>query len=172
MASSAGDQIWVADGIYKSLTDSLQQYGNPNPRLRVFVLKEGVKIYGGFPGLPGQEGNFNVRNHNLYHSVLSADINGNDPQPWQGWPNVEPWSAPLDDNAHAIVINQGTLSNSTIFDGFYLRGANNYGAPFEVRTGAINLRFLAEPIIRNCHFSDNYNLYRGGAITLSASSAK
>lgn len=107
MASSAGDQIWVAEGMYKSLTDSLQQCGNPNPRLRVFVLKEGVKIYGGFPGLPGQEGSFNVRNHNLYHSVLSADINSNDPQPWQGWPNVEHWSAPLDDNAHAIMINHG-----------------------------------------------------------------
>ncbi len=170
MASSAGDEIWVAAGVYKSNTDSTQQYGNPDPRLRVFVLKEGVKIFGGFPGLPGQEGNFSIRDPSLHISVLSADINENDPQPWAGFPNVEPWSPPLDDNAYAIVINQGFLTNATILDGFFLRGANNYGVPNEVRTGAINLSFMANPVIRSCHFSDNYNLYRGGAVTLSGSS--
>lgn len=170
MASSAGDQIWVAEGMYKSLTDSLQQYGNPDPRLRVFVLKEGVKIYGGFPGLPGQEGDFSVRDHVTYPTILSADINGDDPTPWSGWPNVQPWNPPLDDNAYAIFINQGTLSNATVLDGFILRGANNINAPFEVRTGAINLSIFANPTIRNCTFTDNYNLYRGGAITLTGSS--
>lgn len=170
MASSAGDQIWVAAGVYKSSTDSALQYGNPDPRMRVFVLKEGVKIYGGFPGLPGQEGNFSLRDPSIHISVLSADINGNDPLPWAGFPNVEPWSPPLDDNAYAIVINQGFLTNATVFDGFFLRGANNYGAPNNVRTGAINLSFMANPVIRSCYFSNNYNLYRGGAITLTGSS--
>lgn len=170
MASSAGDHIWVSAGVYKSSSDSAMQYGNPDPRQRVFVLKEGVKIFGGFPGLPGQEGDFSLRDPSVYFSILSADINGDDPDPWAGFPNVQPWSPPLDDNAYAIVINQGFLTNATVLDGFFLRGANNYGAPNQVRTGAVNLSFMANPVIRSCYFADNYNLYRGGAITLTGSS--
>jgi hypothetical protein len=172
MASSPGDEIWVAQGVYKSLTDSALQYGNPDPRMRVYVLKEGVKIYGGFPGLPGQEGNFSLRDPSTYMSVLSADINGDDPDPWPGHPNYQIWDPPLNDNAYAIVINQGMLTGNTVLDGFWLRGANRYNVPSGVRTGAINLSSFASPLIERCVFYNNYNLYNGGAITTYASSPK
>lgn len=172
MASSPGDQIWVAQGVYKSLTDSALQYGNPDPRMRVFVLKEGVKIFGGFPGQPGQEGSFTLRDPSIFLSVLLADINGDDPDPWPGHPNYQVWDPPLNDNAYAIVINQGMLTDNTVLDGFWLRGANSYNVPGGLRSGAINLKSFASPKILRCVFYNNFNMYYGSAITTYASSPK
>ncbi|MBK9290556.1 MAG: T9SS type A sorting domain-containing protein [Bacteroidetes bacterium] len=172
MASSPGDQIWVAAGVYKSQTDSNQQYGNPDPRLNVFVLKEGVKIYGGFPGQPGQEGDFSVRNPQVLQTILTGDVSGDDGAGWPGYPNYQVHQPPLNNNAYAIFINQGMLTDATVLDGFFFQGANSWNAPAGVRAGAISLKSFANPRIENCVFRQNYNLYFGGAITLFASSPK
>jgi hypothetical protein len=46
-AASSGDQIWIAQGIYKPT--SLQTPGNP--RSATFLLKNGVALYGGLWGV-------------------------------------------------------------------------------------------------------------------------
>lgn len=44
-AADSGDEIWVANGVYKPATPS-----TPNPRAARFEMKHGVMLYGGFHG--------------------------------------------------------------------------------------------------------------------------
>ena len=49
-AAVAGDEIWVAAGIYKPTKDN---NGNPSPgdpRRKVFNIEKNIKIFGGFAG--------------------------------------------------------------------------------------------------------------------------
>jgi len=48
-ASSSGDEIRVADGIYRPDEDVAHPYGTSD-RTAIFLLKNGVAIYGGFQG--------------------------------------------------------------------------------------------------------------------------
>ncbi|MCP4129344.1 MAG: DUF11 domain-containing protein, partial [Gammaproteobacteria bacterium] len=70
----AGHQIWVAEGVY---TPSQRSEKN-DPRSATFKLIGGVALYGGFAGIPGQEGDLSLRDWQAYPTVLSGDIDGND----------------------------------------------------------------------------------------------
>ena len=68
-ASSVGDTLWVATGVYLPTDDPL---GNSNPsdaRDKTFRLKEGVGVYGGFSG---SETTFTARNWVTNPTVLSG----------------------------------------------------------------------------------------------------
>ncbi|WP_461789783.1 T9SS type A sorting domain-containing protein [Pedobacter sp.] len=79
-ASSSGDQVWVAAGTYKP-TEKLQAItyvaspgvGDPTTdRDKAFILKGGVKIYGGFSG---SETILSQRNFLVNTTILSGDLN-------------------------------------------------------------------------------------------------
>ncbi len=72
--AQAGDQIWVAQGVY---TPS-QRTEEDDPRSATFKLVDGVAMYGGFAGTPGQEGDLTLRDWQAYATVLSGDIDGDD----------------------------------------------------------------------------------------------
>ncbi|MCP4167229.1 MAG: hypothetical protein GY759_15270, partial [Chloroflexi bacterium] len=72
--AQAGDQIWVAQGVY---TPS-QRSSEEDPRSATFKLVDGVALYGGFAGTPGQEGDLSLRDWQAYATILSGDIDGND----------------------------------------------------------------------------------------------
>ncbi|WP_299518771.1 choice-of-anchor Q domain-containing protein, partial [uncultured Flavobacterium sp.] len=94
----SGDQIWVKAGIYLPTQDP---YGNSSPannRDKTFLLKSGVKIYGGFSGT---ETLLNQRNWIVNTTILSGDL---------GTPNV------LTDNAYHVVLSVN-LNNTTLLDG-------------------------------------------------------
>jgi hypothetical protein len=89
-ASLAGDEIWVAAGTYKPVytASGYESRGGQTAnypttdgtRFNAFVLKEGVKIYGGFPANPvGTETVQTGRAPSLQTTILSGDIGaGND----------------------------------------------------------------------------------------------
>ncbi len=92
-AASAGDEIWIATGSYKPnrRADAVTVI-TPTDRNNAFVLKNNVKIYGGFTGtetlltqrnitanlvlLSGDIGTVGVTTDNCYHVVVSAGISG------------------------------------------------------------------------------------------------
>ena len=69
--AQAGDEIWVAQGVYKP---SLAP-GEPLPRRETFLIPSGVAIYGGFSG---SESELGQRNWRLNRSVLSGDLADDD----------------------------------------------------------------------------------------------
>ncbi len=132
-------QIWVAEGTYKPTTGT--------DRGVSFSMINGVGIYGGFPGLSGQEGDFSVRDWVGNETVLSGDI---------GTPGVN------SDNSRQIIANFG-LDNTAILDGFTIRDASsdlsNIG---NVGGGMWNNG--ASPSVRNCTFRNNNAGFHGGGV--------
>ena len=76
-ASSAGDEIWVAQGTYlpNRKADNVTGTTTPSDRNNAFVLKADVKIYGGFVG---SETVLTARNWLTNITILSGDFNGDD----------------------------------------------------------------------------------------------
>jgi len=113
--SSAGDQIWVAAGTYKP-NSIVSTNGSANPtgttsHDHAFVLKEGVKIYGGFSatGTPA----FTDRNWVTYKTTLGVDIGT---------------------YRYHVVIGAGTSANpitdATVLDGFTVTGGSAIGSNY------------------------------------------
>ncbi|MGB2808012.1 MAG: right-handed parallel beta-helix repeat-containing protein, partial [Sedimentisphaerales bacterium] len=168
----SGDEIRVAQGIYKPDEDSAHPNGNGS-RTATFRLKNGVVITGGYAGLG--EPNPNVRDIEVYETILSGDIRivGNN-----------------SDNSFNIVT--GSYTDSTaVLDGFTITGGNvdietgqemPYGAGMFALSGSATLAnciftgnsayagggvcYLGEcsPALTNCTFTGNYALIGGGLV--------
>ncbi len=145
----AGDAIWVAQGYYYP--------DNASDRGKTFVLKSGVKIYGGFQGT---ETLLTQRNFEQYPVILSGDIGNMDD---------------TTDNSNNIMVMPHP-SAETLVDGFVFR--HGYAKPDTLaavsalgRAGSA-IYILADstslPQFRNCQFLDNYASGGGGAIYFSA----
>jgi len=90
--SSSGDEIWVAAGTYKPNRRADTGASSTTDPNNAFVLKSGVKIYGGFTGtetllsqrnwitnvtiLTGDLGTVGNASDNAYHVVVSAGVDG------------------------------------------------------------------------------------------------
>ena len=75
VASVSGDEVWVAAGVYYPQKDAFGNASPVNAATKTFLLKSGVKIYGGFVGT---ETLLSQRNFSLNRSILSADLDQND----------------------------------------------------------------------------------------------
>ncbi|MEI6412078.1 MAG: SprB repeat-containing protein [Bacteroidota bacterium] len=147
-AAQAGDEIWVADGIYYASETS---YRNDH-----FELASGVKLFGGFAG---SESSLNERQPNLYPSIFDGDINT---------PNDST------DNSYNLLYLANPDSN-TVVDGFVFRNAlANRTAAGSTELGAAGaaLYIMAEtgsayPLIRNCIFEHNTANGDGGAVYIN-----
>lgn len=148
--ANAGDEIWVADGVYSPGL-------NGAPRTSTFALKDGVRVLGGFAG---GETSADQRDPTLHVAVLDGDQAGNGNE----WPNHT-------DNAYRVVTCVD-LGATTELDGFTIKGGHNddqafafqgYGAGMIVSGGA--------PTIRRCVFTDNYADWVGGGLGILDSSA-
>ncbi|WP_158643887.1 right-handed parallel beta-helix repeat-containing protein [Pseudobacter ginsenosidimutans] len=125
-ASSAGDQVWVAGGDYQTPA------GSP------FTMKEGVKIYGGFPntGTPAWAN----RNFTTNITRLLGVTN-----PYTG---------------NRVIENRTALTVAALLDGFtitngYVAGSNHGG-------GISNIG--ASPTISNCIITQNAAGSEGGGL--------
>lgn len=133
--AGAGDEIWVANGTYTPGVN----------RTSSFVLKEGVKIYGGFYG---GEVSLEDRDPYVNKTILSGDIGVIDDQ---------------SDNCYHVVQGSGSLSNQTVLDGFVIRDGyadNGTGG------GGLLLENGASPLVSKCHFYSNQSTGYGGAISV------
>ncbi|TCO07767.1 choice-of-anchor Q domain-containing protein [Natronoflexus pectinivorans] len=139
--ATAGDEIWVAGGVYKPT--------NTADRSISFVIPDGVKVYGGFNGTETQ---LSQRNWYLNKTILSGDIG-----------QVSNHS----DNSYHVVKIIGTSSNpiseSTKFDGFYIQHGNANGVGDFSNGGGIYMEW-ASPIVMNVWLRNNVSSGVGGAV--------
>ncbi len=140
-AASVGDQIRVGQGTYKPTSGSM--------RSASFVLLDGVAIYGGFAG-PGAA-DPGARNPSVFQSVLSGDLIGDD-QP--GFINNE-------ENCFSVVSSVGN-DETTVLDGFTIRGGNANGAVLPYDAGGGMRVANSRPLIAHCTFEGNSAVFGGG----------
>jgi len=115
-AAVSGNQIWVAGGTYipNCRADATATI-TTGDRNNAFVLKSGVKIYGGFAGT---ETSLLSRNLSITSnaSILSGDFNGDD----NGINNNS-------ENAYHVVVSAGDVSTAEL-NGFTIQGGNCNGS--------------------------------------------
>ncbi|PKO16156.1 MAG: hypothetical protein CVU39_09010 [Chloroflexi bacterium HGW-Chloroflexi-10] len=130
-------EIWVMQGTYKPGTT----------RDDTFILKNGVRYYGGFSG---NESSFNQRNILLNVTILSGDIGvlGNN----------------ADNSQHVVSANWA--NNATILDGFTISGGKsetNGGGLYSVNSS---------PLLRNLKFIGNSAVEDGAGVFLDNSQSQ
>ncbi len=143
-AAQSGDQIWVARSTYKP---SERRESN-DPRSASFVMKENVKIYGGFTS--GQ-GNLTDRDPNpaTNGTVLSGDISAENDK--------------ADNSYHVVFNDQNGLTAAAVLDGFTIMGGNADGSGDSYKGGAMYNRD-SNPSVTNCAFFNNSARLYGGAM--------
>ena len=137
-ASAAGDEIWVAKGIYKPT--------NGSDRTISFDLVSGVALYGGFNGT---EVTRDERDWTLHETILSGDVGV---------------SGDSLDNSYNV-LTAISANSSTALDGFTIQHgkASNTTPPFD--RGAGLYAPDSDIAVRNCLFRWNVASVGGGAQT-------
>ncbi|MDI9342698.1 MAG: choice-of-anchor Q domain-containing protein, partial [Sediminibacterium sp.] len=141
--AASGDQIWVKAGIYKPTQDPFGNTAPADPRDKTFLIKNGVKLYGGFAGT---ETLLSQRNPSLNVTQLSGDIG----------------SAAVTDNCYHVVISL-TSTSATVLDGFIVTSGYGVGAGNITVSGISISRYDGagiyirdgSPVINNCTVKDN-----------------
>jgi len=147
VAKAGGEQIWVAEGIYKPTA--------PAGRDATFQLLNDVAIYGGFAG---DETTVEDRDITANPTILSGDI---------GTPNV------TSDNAYHVVTGSlltAQVDRSALLDGFVIYAGNADGADLTAVGGGL-LIVQGSPTIGNCVFAGNLAEDAGGGAYGSSSSS-
>lgn len=163
--SAAGDQVWVMAGTYKPNrpANNLGTIAAAN-RNNAFVLKSGVKVYGGFMGTETTIAQRNLKDP-ARASILSGDFNGND----------TPTLTNMGENAYHVVISAGAvgtaeLNGFTIQGGGYIVGTDATGSitvngqsVSRENGGGISVKGsnpkLSDIIVRNCRANFGGGLY-------------
>jgi predicted outer membrane repeat protein len=142
LVSQAGDEIWVAKGTYSPGT----------ARSTWYVLKEGVKLYGGFAGT---EQSLSDRDSALIRTTNETILSGNN-------------------NNYHVVYNNVALTNATLVDGFTISGGKTLvsGTTTQHFYGGGLYNEIGSPVLRNLVFKNNTGYYgagmfNGGSPTLS-----
>jgi len=182
-AASSGDQIEVAEGVYKPDQGEGITHGD---RTATFQLKNGVIIIGGYAGFG--EPDPDTKDIVGYQTILSGDLNGDD----------GPDFANNGENSYHVVTSSGS-DETAVLNGFTVTAGNadddiihqpdiNYGGGMYNEMGSPTLmnctfsRNLANqgggmynisdgrPILTNCTFIGNRAGYRGGGMLNGKSS--
>ena len=134
----SGDQLWVAEGVYHPTSGTDRNIS--------FLIKEGVKLYGGFSGT---ENVLADRNHALNSTILSGNIGS---------------SATNADNTSSVVKAIGTsgapITDATVINGFIIEDGN----ALNFDSGAGLYLDHASPLIQNVWFRNNYGAMGGAEI--------
>lgn len=157
-ASSANDEVWVMSGTYKPISYPVAS-GGISPRDYAFVMRDKIKVYGGFVGT---ETSLSQRTRSIMvanPSILSGDVGvvGDN-----------------SDNAYHVVISVED-DNTTILDGFTITkgNANNDDLfkailvefrPINPNSGGGLYNYISSMDVRNCNFIDNKSSYNGGGM--------
>jgi hypothetical protein len=147
-ANSSGDvnEIRVAKGIYKPDQSSADPNGSRD-RDATFQLVNDVALNGGYAGFG--EPDPNARDLQLYETILSGDLNGDD---------IEV-SNPADDpnrveNSYHVVTGSGVNETAVLY-GFTVIAGNAYAYSFPDDCGGGMLNYYGSPSIKSCTFRGN-----------------
>lgn len=160
-AAQAGDEIVVAQGIYWPDENKADPNGSEN-RYATFQLKNNVIIKGGYAGSGKPDPN--ARNFDLYETILSGDLLGND-------------TGGLTDpsrNDNSLHILTGHETNSSaILDGFTITaGSPGMDPELPLPYGGGMLALNGSPTIANCTFTGHSAYAGAGACFLDESSPR
>ncbi len=148
-AAQAGDEIWVAGGVYRPDQGAGQLAGS---RAAAFFVPSDVRLYGGFAGT---ESTLAQRAGLFESTVLSGDLAGDDATVG----NAE--------NAFHVMVTSNT-SPATLVDGFTISGGNASQLGVDSRGAGIysdNGRLT----LRNCIIEDNECLDDGAGMSSTGS---
>ena len=143
-AAVAGDEIWVADGVYKP----------GSQRSDSFALKSGVALYGGFAGGETSRGS-----RNGSPTVLSGDIDNNDIVDENG---ITTSFEEINGNNSYHVITANCITATAILDKFTIT-AGQANVLYFTNGGGVHL-INSSPIFRELDFYSNFASGNGGAI--------
>jgi parallel beta-helix repeat protein len=151
IAAQSGDEIWVAEGVYKPDQD-LRYPNGSGRRNATFSLRNAVAIKGGFAGF-GQP-DPDARDIELYETILSGDLLGND----------GPDFANNGDNSYHVVTGSGTNATA-VLDGFTITAGNANGPEWAGQDcGGGMYNNNSSPTLTNCVFSQNWTDFWGGGM--------
>ena len=120
-AAGSGDEILVAQGIYKPDEDTAHPNGSGS-RNATFQLRNGVAIKGGYAGFG--EPDPDARDIELYETILSGDLAGNDIQVDPCDLEDEPTRA---ENSYHVVTGSYT-DKTAVLNGFTITAGNANGS--------------------------------------------
>ena len=156
-AAQSGDEIWVAQGTYTPDSNTANPTGNGDQEA-TFQLENGVAVRGGYAGYG--EPDPNARDIELYETILSGDLAGNDT------PGLDPcdlFDDPNRDENCLHVVTGGGNEPNAVLDGLTISGGNAKGSyPDNVGGGMYNCE-KSNPTLRNCTFSGN-SAWKGGGM--------
>ncbi|MHC4640409.1 MAG: hypothetical protein ACYS32_02105 [Planctomycetota bacterium] len=158
-AAQAGDEIRVAQGFYWPDEDKADPNGT-NSRYATFQLKNNVTIKGGYAGSGKPDPD--ARNIDLYETILSGDLLGND---------IGDINNPSR-NENSFHVLTGTETNaSAILDGFTIT-AGSAAMDGDLPYGGGILAIYGSPTVANCTFSGHSAYAGAGACFLNESSPR
>jgi predicted outer membrane repeat protein len=159
MVTEAGDEIWVAQGIYKP-HEGLMAIPEFDWRTATFQLVNGTAIKGGYAGLG--EPDPNARSIKLYETILSGDLNGNDTE-------LDVPAGLLDDphradNSYNVVM-VSDVNDATVLDGFTIAAGNaslpDYPSLYS-KGGGLHITGNSNLTVTNCTLRNNSAHWGGG----------
>jgi len=153
-AASANDEIWVAAGTYLPMAYPTGCTDCSSPRDYAFILKNQVKVYGGFVGTETVLSQRTPTVIATNPSILSGDIGASNDN---------------SDNTFHVIISVDDDS-TTVLDGFtVINGNATAGGDIVVesinvyKNGGGGMKNLySSPTISNCSFTNNNAAYGGG----------
>ena len=138
--SENGDVFWVAKGIYRP---SGEKDLNAS-----FVLKEGVKLYGGFKG---DETSLEARRPDANVTVLTGDLDGDDKRDGNG---ATPKAGDIVGENSYTVVRSSKCTAAAVLDGFTVCGGIGEKGKVENHAGGMH-NIESSPTITRCVFSGN-----------------
>jgi hypothetical protein len=144
-AASTNDEVWVAAGTYKPTAET----GGNGDRYKSFQIRNGVAVYGGFSG---KETGRDQRDWQVYETILSGDLNGDD----DGFTNNG-------ENCYHVVTGSGT-DVTAILDGFTVTAGNANSNTWPDDGGGGMNNYQGSPAVKNCTFSGNSAYADGGGM--------
>ena len=122
-----------------------------------------MAIYGGFPS---GGGNWKDSNPNLYETILSGDLDGNDVEVNDPCDLLtEPTRV---ENSYHVITGSGT-DETAILDGFTITAGNANGSSPDDCGGGMYSDY-GSPMVTNCIFAENSVILSGGGVYINAGS--
>ncbi|GGD47421.1 hypothetical protein GCM10011514_09260 [Emticicia aquatilis] len=147
-------------GVYKPQKDGSGNASPADPRDKLFLIKDGVKIYGGFIGT---ETLLSQRNWSNNKTILSGDIDNNDTNT-DGNNINESHTDIVGSNVYHIAVFIGNgLNAPTVLDGFILTGGQTFSTAVSAPSQDINVAGVG---------NINVSSFRGAALMFSIATAQ